>query len=429
MPHVEKVVVAYSGGVDSHVLLHVCAELKSKLSHLSFHSIHIDHGLQSDSSKWSAHCKIIAEGLNVNFSSCSVQASPLKGEGPEQAARHARYTALATFVTANTALLTAQHQDDQAETLLLQLLRGAGVKGLASMPSLIDFSDGYLARPFLNANKQSILDYANQEGLNWIEDNSNADISLDRNFLRQEVIPLIQQRWPAFAVTSSRSASHCAEAAVLLSDYAASFLSGDEVDLSLDSIIDQDEQTQRLIIRQWILNKDAKMPSTKVLQQLQQVISNDRTKSALIEWGDYQVRLYDGCFILDSRCAIEPLQAKQWIGENVLLNTSLGELLIKPVMGSGVSKQLWDSSDVLIGARQGGETIKLPDRRGNKRLKKLFNEEKIFPWVRDLIPLIYFNDHLVAVADLFFDEKYMAAKGEAGYQISWHHPELLIKLN
>ncbi|MBV1875035.1 MAG: tRNA lysidine(34) synthetase TilS [Cycloclasticus sp.] len=154
---IKKVVVAYSGGVDSHVLLHTCAKLKNKLKKLSFSAVYIDHGLHDDSFHWSEHCKRITADLFFSFSSVQVNAKNEQGEGPEQSARRARYEALSSFIDEQTVLLTAQHQDDQAETLMLQLLRGAGVDGLAGMPSLVTFRAGYISRPLLGFSKQHIL--------------------------------------------------------------------------------------------------------------------------------------------------------------------------------------------------------------------------------------------------------------------------------
>lgn len=425
---VKKVIVAYSGGADSHVLLSACAKLNNKLHNLSFLAVYIDHGLHEDSLYWSEHCQKITTNLSFPFSSQQVYAKNDKGEGPEQAARRARYAALSSFIDEYSVLLTAQHQDDQAETLMLQLLRGAGVDGLAGMPTLSGFGRGFISRPLLKFNKQQILQYAKKEGLNWVEDSSNFDVSYDRNFLRQKVIPLIQSRWPAFSKTTARSASHCAEASLILADISEPILK--EVgtrELRVALIKEQKAEIQRLIIREWLKKYSVRLPSEKILQQIQMMLLADIHNSALVEWNGHQVRLFDGRFFYRQQ-ANEPIFGSlEWIGEKFKLPELMGEVSIRPAIGKGIDRTLWDSSDVSIRSRQGGERIKLAGRSGSKKLKKLLNEEKILPWVRSSLPLIYLNDDLVAVADLYCDERYLANTDRPGYIIDWHHPEWRIK--
>jgi len=425
---IKKVVVAYSGGVDSHVLLHACAKLKSKLKSLSFSAVYIDHGLHDDSSLWSEHCKRITTDLDFPFSSLEVNAKNERGEGPEQAARVARYAALSNFIDEHSVLLTAQHQDDQAETLMLQLLRGAGVNGLASMPSLSQFTMGFISRPLLGFSKQQVLQYAKKEGLDWIDDSSNYDVSYDRNFLRQEVIPLLQSRWPAFSKTTARSASHCAEASIILGDLGSSILMearGRELSVSL--VKEYKVEIQRLIIREWLKKNDVRLPSEKILQQIQLMLTINSNKSALVEWGGHQIRLFDNRFFYRKQLDEPTFKKLNWCGVALKLPNSMGEVSIKPAIGKGIDRALWDASDVSVRCRQGGERIKLAERLGSKKLKKLLNEERVFPWVRGSIPLIYLNDNLVAVANLWCDERYLAKVDKQGYIVDWQHPEWRIK--
>jgi tRNA(Ile)-lysidine synthase len=427
-PDTQKIIIAFSGGADSHVLLHLCSVLQQQYSYISFMSVHIDHGLQASSIEWSSHCEKVSSDLGVKFCTKAVNAIDENGEGPEQAARHARYGALRTYMDSKTVLLTAQHQDDQAETLLLQLLRGAGVNGLASMPRTASFGDGLIGRPFLAVSKQEIIAYAEQYKLDWIEDPSNKDVSLSRNFLRQEVIPLIQQKWPAFSKTTARTASHCSEVMLLLSDYVSPHFQDENAgELELKPIRCLSSEKQRLVIREWLTRNDVRLPSQKVLNQMQAIIQDPAIKSSLIEWGGYQLRLFNNIFYLLNQTEEAILLDTTWDGEHVDLPNNLGQLGIKPVVGFGVNKALWDKSKVRIGPRLGGEKIKLPGRSGTKSLKKLLNESSIFPWVRASLPLIFINDELVAVADLWVAEAFLAKGDEEGYEIEWLHPLLRIK--
>lgn len=423
---VNHILVAYSGGVDSHVLLHVCAQLKDKLSHLKFQSIYIDHGLNEHSSAWASHCEKVSEDLGINFLSEPVSVKGVKELGLEQAARLARYSALAQYVSSGVLLLTAQHQDDQAETFMLQLLRGSGVKGLSSMPIRSRFSEGYQIRPFLDCSQQEIIQYAQVLGLNWIEDLSNLNTSYDRNFLRQTVIPLIKERWPAFSKTTSRSAAHCAEAESLLNNFASTLVETNLDELELTYLAKLDAQAQRLVIRQWLANQNVRMPAEKVLREIQRLVTAKNITSAVIEWGGWQLRSFGSKFFI-TQFQPEGFSVMKWSGDGLALPEPLGSLSLVPICGQGVNKSLWESSDVTVSCRQGGESIKLIGRVGRKKLKKLFHEAAILPWVRGVIPLIYLNDKLVAVADIWLDESYLATGEQQGLLINWERPRLRVK--
>lgn len=426
---IASVVIAYSGGVDSHALLDACSRLQPLLQQMSFKAVYIDHGLHQDSVHWRHHCEACAAVLNIEFESKKVDAVDVSGEGPEQAARHARYAALEAYCGENTVLLTAQHQDDQAETLMLQLLRGAGIKGLASMPALASFGLGYIGRPLLEVGQQVILDYAKARQLNWVEDSSNQELVYDRNFLRQQLIPVIKRRWPAFSQTTARTASHCAEASSILTHYASSLL-GDSPAKKLDlkCLIGRDDALKRLLLRQWLDANTVRMPSEKVLYQLVRLVSNSAAKSGLVEWANYQVYLYDGCLYLATPSPASKLLLKcTWNEEKFNLPGMSGVLVKSASIGNGLAAHYWDQSRVSVRPRKGGECIKLAGRAGRKKLKKLYNEVKIFPWVRDNVPLIYIDDTLAAVANLWVSEEFIAKPGEGSYGIEWYHPELSIR--
>ncbi|OGI37123.1 MAG: tRNA lysidine(34) synthetase TilS, partial [Candidatus Muproteobacteria bacterium RBG_16_64_10] len=215
--------LAYSGGLDSHVLLHALAQLQ-RTHGLNLGAVHVDHGLQAASRDWAQHCARICAALGIPCIIERVQVPDARADGLEAAARRARYACLARHVGAGDALLTAHHLDDQAETVLLQLLRGAGVHGLAAMPAIAPFSAGVLARPLLGFTRTALAHYARAEKLQWIEDSSNRDLRRARNLVRHQVLPLLQQRWPAAVRQLAQTARHAAEAAALLDDLAGADL-------------------------------------------------------------------------------------------------------------------------------------------------------------------------------------------------------------
>jgi tRNA(Ile)-lysidine synthase len=265
-----QIFIGYSGGIDSHVLLHICAslpELKSKIT-----AVYIHHGLQKEADDWAIHCQKIALDLDVSFLDIRVNANANARESPEEAARNARYNAFKNLIAKNDVLLMAQHREDQLETVLLQLFRGSGLKGLAGMPEKMPFGAGQLYRPFLNISKAEINAYALENELIWIEDPSNQSLIYDRNFLRHEIIPKLKQRWQSLDKTVARTATHCAEAENLISNMAQSkfemVLNAENETLNISKLLDFSEAEQRLILRQWFEFFDLRMPSQDFLQRI-----------------------------------------------------------------------------------------------------------------------------------------------------------------
>ena len=211
--------VAFSGGIDSTVLLHALSSIRER-HQCEIIAIHIDHGLHPDSGDWEIHCRQFADSLGVSYSSCPVTVSDVSHSGPEAAARQARYVVLQPQVQEGDCVLSAHHEDDQAETLLLNLMRGSGIAGLAGIGAAQDFGRGRLLRPLLGVSGAAIEAYAKRHKLGWIEDPTNANIRFDRNFLRQEIVPRLATRWPAVTARLRQSADLASEASGLLKNLA-----------------------------------------------------------------------------------------------------------------------------------------------------------------------------------------------------------------
>ena len=255
LPPAQRYWVAYSGGCDSTVLLHALAALRDQLP-VELHALHVNHNLHEAAPTWAAHCRAVCETLAIPLTEVNVDARAAKGESPEAAARAARYCIFTDVLKAGDGLLLAHHRDDQAETLLLQLLRGSGPRGLAAMPAHRPQGAGWLGRPLLSFSRQELCRYAEAEKLQWIDDPSNFDTDFDRNFLRQRVLPLLQERWPAAATTLGRAAEHQAEAAELLHQLAEEdwqLTAGPQADtLQIDSLLRLTPDRQRNVLRYWI---------------------------------------------------------------------------------------------------------------------------------------------------------------------------------
>lgn len=416
----QRLYVAYSGGVDSHVLLHSCASiprLKDKII-----AVYVHHGLQAEAESWAKHCEKTAKELGVEFLTLRVDAKPTPGESPEEAARNARYGALKSLINADDALLLAQHREDQLETVLLQLFRGSGLRGLSGMPERIAFGAGVMLRPFLDTPKQAIIDYAQAHQLNWVEDPSNQSNDYDRNFLRNGVVPLLKQRWPAIDKTVARSAKHCADAQLLVEEVAdelfgAVFNPADKT-LCISRLMEHHSHPQQLILRHWFRHLGLKMPSQAFIGRiLSQVIAASEHRDPVLSGQGCTIRRYrDKLYCLAAgqpdatQSARESLQDLVWPAGQTSIKISHERILFCEPSSAGILREQWLNAKVEVRFRKGGEKICLPGRQGHHSLKKLFQEAAVPPWERDVMPLVYLNDTLAAVGDkwisvAFYDEK------------------------
>jgi len=424
----KRFIIAYSGGLDSHVLLHSIASLRNELGNRKFIALHINHGLSEKSDEWTVHCKTQCAALGIVFKNINVNAKTETGESPEAVAREARYRAFHEFMQQGDCLLTAHHQDDQAETLLIQLLRGAGPRGLAAMPAYAAFAGGWHARPLLAHSRDELHEYAQQAQLSWIDDESNSDTRFDRNFLRHEIMPKLKSRFPGMASTLSRSASLCAEAAELLADAAVNDLAQvrlSEQSLSVSGLQAMGEVRARNLLQHWCREqgRDRKLP-TPSAAQLQciwdEVIGAGPDCDPLVSWAGAEARRYRDTLFIDA-----PLSAHDaglrlaWDWQQGLLIPDLGELQCERMVGQGVSPDALRGRAVEVRFRQGGEQLRPAGRVGHHALRKLFQEVGTPPWLRDRIPLLYADDQLLAVAGLWVAHEAVAQPDEQGVCLVW----------
>lgn len=435
--------VAYSGGLDSHVLLHAMAKVSEQLS-APLMAVHVNHNLQTAAVDWETHCRAVCADLGVEYRSLSVDARPSKGESPEAAARAARYRAFAELLPAGQVLLTAHHQDDQAETLLLQLLRGAGPKGLAAMPENSELGQGDLVRPLLDVSRAELRTYAEQQSLRWVEDPSNAQLDYDRNFLRHSVLPLLQQRWPATSAVLARSAQHQAVAAQLLDDLAVIDLEGQSghspisvtqvgspgdgsmklgsdpvVPLSVSHVLALSAPRRANLLRHWLHCCGAPVPSTAVLTRIEQDVLQAAVDAApCVAWGGVCVRRYRDNLFVDMDQNTSSAAGMQWAIDQPLL---LAGGVLTPVLGlgDGVAMRHLADRPLRVDFRQGGERLQPVGRREHHTLKHLFQDAGVPPWERKRVPLLYLDETLIAVAGYWVCEGFQAAEQESGVRFNW----------
>ncbi|MCC5797399.1 MAG: tRNA lysidine(34) synthetase TilS [Methylophaga sp.] len=410
--------LAYSGGVDSHVLLHLLASLpleqRPKLS-----VIHIDHGLNADSARWAIHCQKTVEALGLNCELIKVNVTQISELGLEAAARQARYQAFRQRLTEQDCLLTAQHQQDQAETVLLQMFRGAGVRGLSAMQAVTDLAGLRVVRPLLNISRDALVAYAHQHQLNWLEDPSNDDISINRNFLRYQVMPLLVDRWPAISTTLSRTASHQADAQLLLDELAQADLVAAEVDwaaasVSISVLRQLSRQRCANALRFWLHRLGFQAPATAQLDRIMdEVFTAAIDREPLVHWHNVEVRRFHQRLY----AMVAPCPQPQPIHLVDTSDISLSDNMIlhwQPHRGAGLSLQTIQSGLTVV-YRKGGEKIQLAGHAHHHSLKKLFQQWQIPPWQRQRIPLLFAGSELVAVVGYGWSAKHAVKDNETGW--------------
>ncbi len=408
--------LGFSGGLDSTVLLHLLVSLRKQRALPMLTAVHVQHGLQPAAQAWPAHCQAMCQAWQIPLQVVSVQVNRVGNL--EAAARAARYGAFQTIVHPDELLLTAQHADDQAETLLFRLLRGAGVKGLAGMPSERVFGSGWLVRPLLEVRRQELVDYANAAGLRWIEDPSNSDLSFSRNYLRQQVMPALQARWPQMQANFCRAAEHMQDSQQLLDELAQldlqtvcdapQFAWLGLPELNLMALRGLTASRQRNLLRYWLADF-TQAPDTRHWLGWEQL--RDAASDAEPRWQLAQGELRRA----GQRLYFLPAGWVQSFQPQVL-SWSRSERLDLPGNGWVRLMSGAQTARLSIRYRQGGERLYIP-KRGQRDLKRLLNEVGIPAFVRNRLPLLYVNDQLVAVANIFH-------YSVQGYALSWEPPRL-----
>ena len=391
--------VGLSGGLDSTVLLHLLVQLRQTHSLPPISAVHVHHGLQAAADAWPAHCQGLCDGLSVPLQVVRVQVQA--GASIERAARDARYQVFVAATGAQEVLLTGQHRDDQAETLLFRLLRGAGVSGLAAMPRQRRLGAGHLCRPLLDVSRAELEAYAHENGLSWIEDPSNTQTDFSRTYLRHEVFPVLTRRWPRAAASMARSAAHCAEAQGLLDELAQQDLhdasaAGEFAWLNLPSLelaplVRLSAARQRNALRHWLAaftplpdtdhwaGWDALRDARDGAQPIWKLAAGELHRAGSRIWW------------LSGEWLFPPVGPVPW--------TLPDQMLALP--GNGRVCFVGDIPDgpLQVSYRQGGEVMAL-GQRGHRDLKRLLNERGVPLFARGRLPLVYRNEQLLAVANL-----------------------------
>jgi len=420
--NIKNYVVAFSGGVDSHVLLHLCSQLN-----FSVRAIHVHHGLQDIADEWVEHCKTVCASLQVSLQVNYVDAKPSRRESPEEAARIARYCALFANVGVDEVLLTAHHKNDQSETLLLQLLRGAGPAGLASMPAVRKINNIPHIRPMLAFSRDEIISYAENNHLKWVEDLSNKETNIDRNFIRNKIFPMIQKRWPQVNESLNQVAQLQQESLEIIEamaavDLASVIISNDTISLTALRLLSQARLYN--VLRFWISHYAQDKPTKNILQQLVNTVINAVDDAEpLVRWSNTEVRRFkERLYLLPILTAHDEAMQLTWdLNEELVLHNLGIKLNVNRSEGRGLSVSLLEKP-LTVRFRQSGEKFRPAGRKHRHTLKKLMQEAGIPPWMRARIPLLYHGDELVCVCGYWNSEKFFTSRHD---EPSWR-PEIQI---
>ena len=431
-PQVRRVAVAFSGGLDSSVLLHLLQGHAAGRD-LILHAFHVHHGLSANADQWTAHCRAICAQLNLPFAVRHIEVRRDSGSGVEQAARDARYAALGAMRAEHGVelLFTAHHLDDQAETVLLQLLRGSGIAGIAGMdsanraPGLLANADVTIARPLLEISRAELEHYARVHGIANIEDESNDDMRYARNALRHAVMPALEQHFPGFAVRFARTARHAHAAQTLLDQVAQQdleyCLAGDALDLARIAPLSGERADN--LYRYWFARRGLRMPSTAWLKEMRSQLASAKPEAQLcVTHPDCHIRRHRGrVYIVPREDGREPpaAQAFCWNGEASLAFPAFrGSLLFEP-SEHGIAADWLRGRACFIHLRQGGERLKLAADRPTRSLKQHCQSMDVPAWVRETLPMVSSAGQPLFVAGLGMDCAHFAASGAPAVTLHW----------
>ncbi|RCU48883.1 tRNA lysidine(34) synthetase TilS [Corallincola holothuriorum] len=418
--------VSLSGGLDSVVLMHLLANWHAdNACSLPMSAIHVDHGLSKNAQAWAQFCEAQCQQLSLPVKICQVRPKQGPRLSLEAEAREARYNAIQQQLPKRALLLTAHHLNDQSETFLQRLQRGSGPSGLSAMATVSELKPGLMVgRPLLSVSRDELAEYAEQQGLHWVEDESNQDLLFDRNFLRHQVLPLLRQRWPSIERTMARSARLCAEQELLLQEFVAADLAAAvscENALNITYLRELTPLRQAYLLRSWLKQQGAQMPSEAQLSNmLSSLLVERQDASPEVCWSGSCVRRYRHQLYLVEQQSARDLTSLilPWdCRSSLVLPYGLGTLEVtRQVQGTADMPvlKLPQNECVSVRFRSGNPTCRPYGRKGSRPLKKLFHEYLVPPWQRESVPLIYYDDELVAAVGLWICEEFAQIEGEGG---------------
>ncbi len=419
-----RYVIAFSGGMDSHVLLYAMTEVRKYLD-ADIVALHVNHGISIAADHWVEHCRQVCQQMKVQLEVVSVRVDQSL-PSLENELRTARYAVFEENLHAEDVLLLAHHADDQAETLLQRLFRGSGHKGAAGMPRMRAIGKARLLRPLLDVPRSELREYAERAGLQWIEDDSNTDEVFDRNYIRHTLLPIVANRWPGYRSTLMRNAEVNGQADQCLAFFMKREIerlnwSGRELDV--EQLQHYESPIQLNLLRSWIASFGFPTPSYEQLCQILSSVVNSRVDAQpVVEWAGIMVRRYRGKLYAGRRLfAHNAERIIQWRLPAKIQDPAFGQLSVMSSLSGGI-RMSEVIEPVTVRFRRGGERCRPKGRQGSHPLKKLLQEYGVPPWLRERVPLVYIGENLAAVADLWVCHEYSEHEEVESYRFEWNRP-------
>jgi tRNA(Ile)-lysidine synthase len=416
LPNPKKYWVGFSGGADSTALLQAIHECRDRLD-VPIHAVHFHHGLQQAADAWQEHCDAFCKARDIPLLSRKLEIDFSGRSSPEEEARNSRYRAVAEILGDAEMYLTAHHAEDQAETLFLNLMRGSGIEGLAGIPVLRNLENGWVARPLLDRSRPELERFLERRTIPWLNDPSNEDTSFDRNYLRQELFPVLEKRWPGLGkrlFRTARNARITAGAMAMFIESQSGDLIRDRLKMPLSKLLDLEPEMQTLILRQWLRRHEVPvLPEARLREFLDQLAGSRIDSRAEVQWEGWMIKRYQLDLWMHRRQPIQACPSKKWKqGRKLAIGPDSGSLRL---LGEAVEVPPgWKAR-----ARQSGDRIRLLPDGPSYKLKQFFRSAMIPPWLRSGIPVLEWDGEPVALGDWVIGYRLQNWLLENGLKYQW----------
>jgi len=433
LPAAQAYIVGFSGGADSTALLHALNSIRQQLK-TPVSAVHVNHGLHENADQWQLECEVFCDQNEIELVCLKIELQNCSGRGLEAEARHLRYEAMSALLKPGTSLLTAHHADDQAETLLLNLMRGSGVDGLSAMPDSRPLGEGLLQRPVLGFQNTALREYLRANNIKWTEDPSNSYLNHDRNFMRHEIIPSLEKRWPEVGKRLLLTRKAMTDARRLLERLADENLRQNFVHpmvLNIAPKLLDEPELLKLVIRRWMKQSGApSIPAYRLETFYEQIQQANSEHKVTVQWDGWSLRLFKQQLWLDTDGNISPCATVKWPQghSEIDLGKAIGRMVFNGNDENGTqSKDIGLSiGEICVSGRNQLQRMDIYKGGHHRSLKNVFQEAGIPPWLRDCIPVCELDGELVSIGDWCFSDRFASWMSENDVKLSWQprHPLL-----
>ena len=420
LPRPRRYWVGFSGGADSTALLQALYESRDHLA-APLHAVHFHHGLHDSADQWLDHCRAFCLERDIPFLGRNLEVVAETRGSLEEAARDARYRVAARLLQPEEMFLTAHHAQDQAETLFLNLMRGSGIEGLAGIPPVRNLALGWVGRPLLDVERPELENWLRDRAVEWLDDSSNADVAFDRNYLRHEVFPLLERRWPGLAMRLARTARHARQSATAMAAFIGhrtGELMNDSICLPVRALLDLDPAIRSLVLREWLRrNELPALPESRINEFLQQLAGAGSGRHAEVRWGGWTIRRYRNDLWLHPCLPELACRSAQWHNAGrVNLGAASGTLSL-------TDRNIEPPSGWAVGPRRGGARFRSTADAPSRSLKFCFQACGVPPWLREGVPVLYWDDEPVAIGDGIVAERLRRWLDDRDVDLAWRPVE------